>query len=274
MKNHPLAAIAHRVATVSLWAIWVLTLTLAVAGPLIASILGAPDPTEPMSRSFDQPSSHHLLGTDRLGRDLFARMLTGNIGLVVPPALAAVLTTALGVTLAMVASVSTVARTVIRFFGDMLLAIPAIIVLLAIITAVHGNFFAVATASVLLSVPMSTRYFMETARPIFASGFVRLARATGASWAQIAFLEVVPALRRAIIADMGIRFVSVIFLTATAAFLAGTSGGQDSSWAAMVGTGLSGVNLNPWAVTAPALAIIALTVCPALLLEQFSGGHR
>lgn len=83
-----------------------------------------------------------------------------------------------------------------------------------------------------------------------------------------------PALRRPIIADVGIRFVSVVFLTATAAFLAGASGSHDSSWAAMIGTGLSGVDLNPWAVAAPTLAIIALTACPALLLEQYSGGRR
>ncbi|MDO4630667.1 MAG: ABC transporter permease subunit, partial [Corynebacterium sp.] len=108
----------------------------------------------------------------------------------------------------------------------------------------------------------------------FASQFIEFARATGLSWLQVIFRDVIPALYRPIIADVGIRFVSVVFLTATAAFLAGTSGSHESSWAAMVGTGLSGVDLNPWAIAAPVLAIIALTACPALLLEQYSGCHR
>lgn len=167
--------IGHNLVTISLWLTWILALSLAVAGPVIAFVLATPDPTEPMTRSFDLPSAEHPLGTDRLGRDMLARMLRGNVGLVIPPAIAAVFTTTLGVGLAMLALISTKAHTIIKFLGDVLLAIPAIIIVLAVITAANGDFLAVAMASVLLSVPMSTRYFMATAHPVFTSRFVELA---------------------------------------------------------------------------------------------------
>jgi len=77
-----------------------------------------------------------------------------------------------------------------------------------------------------------------------------------------------------LIADFSIRFVAVVFLIATASFLTGTSSGADSTWAAMVGAELGGVDLNPWAVVSPTLAIIVLTACPALLLELRMGGKR
>ncbi|AEX47315.1 ABC transporter permease [Corynebacterium diphtheriae] len=264
----------HTVTTSALWLLWILTLIAAIAGPTVATLLGTPDPSQTMTRSFDPPSTLHPLGTDRLGRDLLARMLSGNIGLVIPPAIAAVIATAIGLLLALVASISPLLRAIIRFFGDIVLVIPAMIILLAVITAAEGSFLAVATATVALSVPLSTRYFIAAARPIFAADYVIRARATGSTWPQIIGQHILPALRRPIIADIGIRFVTVVFLTATAAFLAGTSGAQENSWAAMVSSGLNGVDLNPWAVIAPVVAIIALTACPALLLEQHTGGRR
>ncbi|MDT9409673.1 hypothetical protein [Corynebacterium rouxii] len=77
-------------------------------------MLGTPDPNETMTRSFDPPSSLHPLGTDRLGRDLLARMLNDNIGLVIPPAIAALIATAIGLALALVTSISPALRAITR----------------------------------------------------------------------------------------------------------------------------------------------------------------
>ena len=88
------------VLTVAAFALWTAVILAALAGPALSAALGLPDPTAPMSRSFDPPSRTHLLGTDHLGRDVAARMLVGNAALVVPPALVAAAASTVGVLLA------------------------------------------------------------------------------------------------------------------------------------------------------------------------------
>lgn len=263
-----------RVLTSAAIAVWAAVVIAALAGPAVINLFGLPDPTAPMARSFDLPSTAHPLGTDHLGRDVISRMLIGNASLVIPPALAAAAASALGASLAVWSAVSSRAYAAIRFLGDTVLVIPAILIVLATVTAISESFFAASVAAVALSVPLSTRYFYPAVTSAIHSGYVEYARATGASWPQIALQEILPALQRPIIADFNIRFVAVVFLTATASFLVGTGGGSDSTWAAMVGAELNGVDLNPWAVVMPTLAIIALTACPALLLEIHAGGRR
>ena len=170
--------------------------------------------------------------------------------------------------------VQTCALPIIRFIGDTILVVPPILIILATVTAVPEGYVAAAVAAFALSVPMSIRYFYPTVAQALGSGYVEYARATGASWRTIAVWDIFPAVRRSLIADFSIRFVAVVFLIATASFLTGTSSGADSTWAAMVGAELGGVDLNPWAVVSPTLAIIVLTACPALLLELRMGGKR
>lgn len=262
------------VLTVAAFALWTAVILAALAGPALSAALGLPDPTAPMSRSFDPPSRAHLLGTDHLGRDVAARMLVGNAALVVPPALVAVAASTVGVLLAVWSATSLRACAIIRFIGDTILVVPPILIILATVTAVPEGYVAAAVAAFALSVPMSIRYFYPTVAQALGSGYVEYARATGASWQTIAVWDIFPAVRRSLIADFSIRFVAVVFLIATASFLTGTSSEADSTWAAMVGAELGGVDLNPWAVVSPTLAIIVLTACPALLLELRMGGKR
>lgn len=255
-------------------AVWAAVLVCAIAGPALAAWLGAPDPGEPVGRPFDMPGPGHPLGTDRLGRDLLARMLTGNASLVLPPAAAALASTAAGLAVGVASAALPRLRPLFRWFTETLLVIPAMVILLAVVAATDGDIAAVAAMAVLVSLPMSAKYLDAAARPVLASGFVEIARATGASWPAIIVRDVLPALRRPILADVGIRYVAVVFMTATASFLGGASGAGGETWAAMIGAGISGIDLNPWSVVAPVLAIIALTAPPALLTDLATGGRR
>ncbi len=254
--------------------IWGAVLACAIAGPLIAGWLGAPDPGEPVGRPFDEPQPGHPLGTDRLGRDLLARMLMGNAALVIPPVIAAMASTAAGLAVGLAAAALPRWRPVFRWFTETLLVIPSMVILLAVLAATGGNITAVAAMAVLVSLPMSAKYLDAAARAVLSSGFVEVSRATGASWPSIIVRDVLPAMRRPILADVGIRYVAVVFMTATASFLGGASGSGGETWAAMIGAGISGIDLNPWSVVAPVAAIIALTAPPALFTDLVTGGRR
>lgn len=264
----------RRIFAVAVAGVWAAALTAALAGLALASLIGAPDPGEPLARPFDVPGPGHPLGADRLGRDLLARMLMGNAALVVPPALAAVASTAAGLAVGLASAALPRWRPALRLFTETLLVIPAMVVLLAVVAATGGNIAAVSAMAVLVSLPLSAKYLDAAARPVLSSGFVEIARATGVAWPRILFGDVLPALHRPILADVGIRYVAVVFLTATASFLGGAAGAGGETWASMVGAGMSGLDLNMWSVVAPVVAIIALTAPPALLSDLVSGGRR
>lgn len=247
-----------------MWSVWSVAIVLALAGPMVAGVLELPNPQEPIGGLFEPASAEHIFGTDRLGRDIAARMLAGNAILVVVPLISAVLSTATGLLLGTLAV--RYAKPGFRMFLDALLVIPPIILMLAIAASTGLSPGWLVFGSVLLSLPFSSRFFESILQRVLAAGFIETALCSGQRWQDILFHEVLPVLARPIGTDMSLRFIATVYLTATASFLGGGNG--DDTWATLIHSGLSGVTLNPWGVAAPALAIIALTVPPSVLLDQ------
>ncbi|WP_018024525.1 ABC transporter permease subunit [Corynebacterium ulceribovis] len=263
-----------RVATWLLVFIWASAITAAVLGPAISGWLGLPDPATPVARPFDEPTAAHIFGTDRLGRDLLAQLLSGNAALLIPPAIAALAATSLGFLLGLLSAAVPWLRPVLHSGLEIVLVIPGMILLLATITATQANFTAIAVVAVVMALPQSAKFLGAAAESVLASGFVARARVTGDSWPTIVVREVLPAMRRPLVADVGVRFVAIVFITATVSFLGASSGNGGQTWAALAAAGLAGIDLNVWAVAAPVLAIGALTAPPALLLDLWTGEHR
>ncbi|WP_448852814.1 ABC transporter permease [Corynebacterium sp. 335C] len=263
-----------RLGVIVLAVVWGLALAVALAGPLIAGLLGLPDPGEPLTRPFDEPSAAHALGGDRLGRDVLARLLSGNASLVIPPAIAAMLATGLGLVIALAAELRPGLGRVLRLGADAVLVVPGMILVLAAVTAAPGGVVPLLAVSVLIAAPLSSRYLAAAARPVLDSGFVESARVAGEPTWRILLFDVLPALRRPIAADLGLRYVALVFVTATAAFLGASTGGGDVTWPAMAQSGMEGLKLNPWAAAAPCLAVTLLAAPPALLADALLGGRR
>lgn len=257
-----------------LFLLWGVALILAVGGPLIATALGVTDPGAPVGRSFSLPSAHAPLGTDRLGRSVLAQLLSGNSILVLPPLLAALASTGLGMVVALLALSFRRLGAVLRIGTDAIMVIPGMILVLAAMSAAPGAVTPLLLTSVLVAIPLSARYLSAAAEPILASGFVESARVAQEPWWRIIVLDILPALRRPMVADLGVRYVGLVFLTATAAFLGASTGSGDLTWPAMAQAGLEGLRLNPWAAAAPCIAVTLLAAPPALIADMVLGGRR
>src|SRR6266480_7204942 len=75
------------------------TLSVAVGGPILAPY----GDTALVGTILQNPSRHHLLGTDQLGRDVFSRVLYGGRSVILLPSLAVTLAFGLGGGLGLVA---------------------------------------------------------------------------------------------------------------------------------------------------------------------------
>ena len=116
----------------------------AIFAPLIAPF----DPYEQdLSSRLAHPSKSHLLGTDELGRDLLTRIIYGaRISLLVG-VVAVTIAGVIGMTLGLIAGYfGAWINTIIMRFTDALLAIPPIVLMLALAAVLGGGLFNVLIA--------------------------------------------------------------------------------------------------------------------------------
>ena len=214
----------------------------------------------------DPAGSLHLLGTDRLGRDLLARtLLAGRVSLAVGVA-GALLAGALGVVIGAVAGWrrGTTDR-LLMALTDALLSIPRLVLLLLCVALWEPNLRTVVivlAATGWMGVARLTRAEVVTAR---GRPYVDAARALGAPSRRTLWRHVLPnALGPAIVATtMGVG--SAIMLEAGLSFLGLGVQPPAASWGNMIAAGRDVVDTAPWVSLVPGLAVVIVTMCATIL---------
>jgi ABC-type dipeptide/oligopeptide/nickel transport system permease subunit len=168
----------HRAALLGLVILGVITLA-AVAGPFVLGIDA--DHTNPQIQ-FQSPSAQHFLGTDRIGRDLFARLLAaGRVSLSVGVA-AALFATGLGLIIGLVAGVfGGFLDSLLMRIADAVLAIPTLIAI-AIVVGIVGTGLQIVVLFIgLFSWPEAARVVRSVVLSLREQDFVLAARSMGAT---------------------------------------------------------------------------------------------
>ena len=214
----------------------------------------------------DAAGQLHLLGTDRFGRDLLARMLlAGRVSLAVGVAgsvLAAVIGTAIG---ALAGWHGGWLDRLTMGLADVLLAVPRIVLLLvcaALWKPGLGLVVIVLVATGWMSVARLVRAEVLGAQ---ARPYVDAARALGARSRRVLWRHVLPnALGPAIVATtLGVG--SAILLESGLSFLGLGIQPPRPSWGNMIAGGRDVIVTAPWVALAPGIALV-LTVLAATLL--------
>jgi peptide/nickel transport system permease protein len=167
------------------------------------------------------PSAQHLLGTDELGRDRFARLVYGTrISLALAP-LAALLTTALAALLGGLAGCfGGWTERGCMFLADLVLSFPSLFLLITVRAALPLNISPEASAVVtfvllgLLGWAASARVVCAGTKSLMQSDFVWNARAAGFSGFNLVRLHLLPNLRGPLLAQFWISIP--IFIIAEA----------------------------------------------------------
>jgi peptide/nickel transport system permease protein len=258
------ATIAASVLLAALAAGVVLVPMLAPADPLrIGEVLG----TRLLPPLATGPDGHfHLLGTDRFGRDLFARMmLAGRISLLVG-IVGSVLSGLVGVAVGAIAGWAGGATDrAAMAIADALLSVPRLILLLvaaALWTPGATMVVIVLVATGWMGVARLVRAEVLGAR---ALPYVDAARALGASPLRLLARHVLPnALGPAVVATtLGVG--NAILLESGLSFLGLGIQPPAPSWGNMIAGGRELIVTAPWVALAPGLALV-LTVLASTLL--------
>ena len=157
------------------------------------------------------PSAMHLLGTDGLGRDLFARLLYGTrVSLLLAPAAALLSTLIAGALGGAAGFLGGWSEKAILSIADLSMAAPLLFVLIALRAMlpldVAPLLSVIATFLILglLGWPASLRVMCAATRDIRNSDFLLLARSTGCGPMRMIFRQIFPNLHPALLAQFWI----------------------------------------------------------------------
>jgi peptide/nickel transport system permease protein len=216
-------------------------LTLVALGAVLAPWLPLDDPDvtdfSVLENNASPGTGGHLLGTDQNGFDILSRLVWGGrVSLIVAIGVLVIGMT-VGGTIGMVAGyVRGRVETVLMGIVDILLAFPALILLIAIVAFMGADLPNVVAGISLVSIPAFARIARATTLTFASRDFVLAARAAGATDRRILVREVLPNVVLPLFA-FGLLVVAIaIVAEGSLAFLGLTS--QDTiSWGGMINGG-------------------------------------
>ncbi|MGQ9888365.1 MAG: ABC transporter permease [Aggregatilineales bacterium] len=245
--------------------VFLLFLLLAAFGPLIA-----PYAYDELIRGAQRqpPSLEHPFGTDRLGRDVFSRVLWGAREIIVIPGVATAIAVVFGTALGLVLGYrgGWVDEVVSRAL-DSLLAIPAMVLALVMLATIGSSDVGIIVVIAFLYIPIVTRVIRSAALNIRASGYIEAARLRGESVAYILLREILPGVLPALAVEAALRFSYAIFLTASLGFLGLGVQPPSPDWGRMVAEARANFARTPWELWFPAGAIATLVIGVNLMAD-------
>lgn len=223
----------------------------------------------PLSR-LKPPSATHYFGTDALGRDVFSRAVWGGrVSLVVALSVAA-LSTVCGVLLGLAAGFIRWADAIIMRIMDGMMAIPDILLAIALVAIVRPSLTTVIVAITVPQVPRMVRLVRSLALTLREQLFVEAAHAIGTRLPAILWRHVLPNTLAPVVVQATFIAASAVLTEAVLSFLGVGVPAQIPSWGNMISDGRNVVALAPHIILFPGL-LLALTV---LSINSLGDGLR
>lgn len=241
---------------------------LAVAAPILSPY--SPFETDILNR-LQKPSWDHPFGTDSFGRDVLSRFLYGARYSVVVGALTMAVTTVLGTALGMLSGyVGGWLDLALMRFAEALMAIPAVLLAIALVAILGNNLFNLVLALSIAYVPRLARIARSLVLSLREELYVTSARSIGASPSRIVFHYLLPQLLPAILVQSSFIIAYAVIAEAGLSFLGVGIQPPTPSWGSMLSDGRTYMAIAPWITIIPGLGIMAIV----LSLNQFGDGLR
>lgn len=241
---------------------------------IVCAILG--DLITPYDPIFDQeedvfasPSADHWFGTDRIGRDVFSRVLAGSRDILLVAPAATLLGTVLGTALGLVTGyLRGLVDDVLSRLIDAVLALPLIIIAVTAIAALGSR--AATTVAIVIGVVFAPIIARTVRAAVLAErdlDYVRAARLRGERAPYVMFVEILPNVMPVILVEATVRLGYAIFAVASLTFIGFGIQLPSPDWAVQISDNYQFIDPAWWAVLFPAAAIASLVIAVNLVSE-------
>lgn len=236
----------------------------AVAAPLLAPY----DPNMPHDAVFAPPSSEFWLGTDRLGRDIFSRLLYGGRVSLWVGFVAVGISTLIGVVLGLISGYfrGWVDELIMRVV-DVMLCFPSFFLILSVIAFLEPNLTNIMIVIGLTSWMGVARLVRAETLSLREREFVDAARLAGCSTPYILWRHILSNALAPVLISATLGVAGAILVESSLSFLGLGVQPPDASWGNMLLEGKSALEIAPWLSVYPGMAIL-LTVLGYNLLGE------
>ncbi|MCK1503341.1 ABC transporter permease [Bradyrhizobium sp. 188] len=234
---------------------------LALTAPLYA---GDPLTMDPFRR-LQSPSAVMWLGTDNLGRDVFARTVFGartslTVGLI--SAASALITAVL---VGVIAGYNRVADSILMRFMDGLMAIPTILLAMALVSLTGAGVGILIFAITITHTPSTARLVRSVVLSVRERPYVEAALCGGARLPKVLWRHILPSTIPTLMVQGATLCASAILTEAGLSFLGAGVPPDIPSWGNMISSSRLYLAIVPWSVFGPGICL-AVTVLAVNLL--------
>jgi peptide/nickel transport system permease protein len=234
-----------------------------IIAAIFGNLLVPHDPQTQNLLSINQaPSGAHWFGTDSLGRDMFARVITGSRDILITAPLATLIGTALGTALGLVMGYFRGAvDEVIGRFVEAFLALPLVVTGILGIVALGPSDGTLILVIGIIFTPLIARTVRAAVLLERELDYVSAARLRGETSAYIMFVEILPNVLAPIMVEFTVRLGYAVFTIVTLSFLGFGIPPPSSDWGLEISQNFGQVPAGYWwEVLFDALAIASLVI--------------
>jgi peptide/nickel transport system permease protein len=214
------------------------------------------------------PSGAHLLGTDWLGRDVLSRVLAGASSVLTIAPSATVIGVCGGTTLGLITGYYRgVVDEILMRIIDGFLSFPGIVIAILVLSVLGSSELNEILVIGILFTPNIARTVRSAVLEQRDRDYVAAARLRGERGPYIMAAELLPNITGPLAVEATVRFGYAVFTAATLSFLALGVQQPSPDWGLTIALGRSYLQVAPWVVIYPAIALATLVVGINLLVD-------
>ena len=236
-----------------------------------APYLAPYDPIQISMEGRKPPSIDHIFGTDRLGRDIFSRVMYGaKFSLTI-----GIISVSIGLTIGTIMGVISayyggIIDTIIMRFIDALLAFPGILLALVVIAVLGPGLINVMLAVGISSVPEYARLARGKVLSVMQLEYVEAIHSLGGSNLRIIVKHILPNISAPITILATLQVGNAILVGSGLSFLGMGAQPPTPEWGLMTAEGRNFISQAWWISTFPGIAILITVIS----INQFGDGLR
>ena len=216
------------------------------------------------------PSAEHLLGTDALGRDMYARIVHGAVHSLSGAFVAVTVGLLVGTFLGLVAGArGGLVDTVVMRIVDTLLAIPSLLLSLTIIVLLGfgtvNAAIAVGTASIASFARLSRSEVVRVRR----SDYVEAAYGSGGTFLSVLWRHILPNSLTPVLALAALQFGTAILAISTLGFLGYGAPPPTPEWGLLIAEGRNYISRAWWLTTCPGIVVVLVVLSANRISRSF-----
>ena len=234
---------------------------------ILAPVIATHSPYESnLHDAFIAPNSEHIFGTDKLGRDIFSRVIYGTRISLSAALILVILIFTIGTTLGVIAGYfGGIIDTIIMRISDMMISFPGMVLAIAMAGIMGASVKNAVIAITVVSWTKYARLSRSLVLKIKETYYIRAAKVTGCKTIHIITRHIIPNIISTLIITATTDIGTMILELSALSFLGFGAQSPQAEWGLMLNEGRAYMVDCPWLMIYPGLAICIVVVVYNLL---------